>query len=87
MARCLEILSSFDMKIIHCPGRSHRNADAMIRIRYKQFGMYSDVQAENSAEKIEMHDQVAQVTENYVSDLKSAQDQDKDISKIRKRVK
>ena len=35
---------------------------------------------------IEMHDQVAQVTENQVIDLKSAQDQDEDISKIRQRV-
>ena len=63
VARWLEILSSFDMKIIHRPGRSHRNADGMSGIRCKQCGMYSEVQAEDSAEKIEMHDQVAQVTE------------------------
>ena len=48
--------------------------------------MYSGVQAEDSAEKIEMHDQVAQVTEDQVIDLKSAQDQEKDISKIRQWV-
>ena len=48
--------------------------------------MYSEVQAEDSAEKIEFHDQVAQVTEDQVIDLKSAQDQDKDISKIRQWV-
>ena len=48
--------------------------------------MYSGIQAEDSAEKIEMHDQVAQVTEDQVIDLKSAQDQDKDISKIRQWV-
>ena len=29
VARWLEILSSFDMKIIHLNGRSHRNADGM----------------------------------------------------------
>ena len=86
VARWLEILSSFDMKIIHRPGRSNRNADGMCRIRCKQCGMYSEVQAEDSAEKIEIHDQVAQVTEDQVIDLKSAQDQDKDISKIRQWV-
>ena len=86
VARWLEILSSFDIKIIHRPGRSHRNADGMSRIRCKQCGMYSEVQAEDSAEKIEMRDQVAQVTEDQVIDLKSAQDQDKDISKIRQWV-
>ena len=48
--------------------------------------MYSEVQAEDSAEKIKMHDQVAQVTEDQVIDLKSAQEQDKDISKIRQWV-
>ena len=79
VARWLEMISSFDRKIIHRPGRSHRNADGMSRIRCKHCGMYSEVQAEDSAEKIEMHDQVAQVTENQVIDLKSAQDQDKDI--------
>ena len=46
--------------------------------------MYSELQAENSAEKIEMHDQVAQVTEDQVIDPQSAQDQDKDISKDKK---
>ena len=83
VARWLEILSSLDMKIIPRPGRSHRNADGMSRIRCKQCGMYSDVQAKDSAEKIEMHDQIAQVTEDQAIDLKSAQDQDKDISEIR----
>ena len=86
VAKWLEILSSFDMKIIHRPGRSHRNADGMRRIRCKQCGMYSEVQAEDFAEKIEMHDQVAQLIEDQVIDLKSAQDQDKDISKKRQWV-
>ena len=36
--------------------------------------------------KIEMHDQVAQVTEDQVIDLKSAQAQDKDITKMSKGV-
>ena len=76
----------YNMKIIHRPGRSHRNADGMSRIRCKQCRMYSEVQAEDFAEKIEMHDQVAQVTEDQVIDLKSAQDQDKDISNIRQWV-
>ena len=58
----------------------------MSRIRCKQCGMYSQVQAEHSAEKTEMYDQEAQVTEDQVTDIKSAQDQDKDISKIRQWV-
>ena len=86
VARWLEILSSFDKKIIHRPGRSRRNADGMCRIRCKQCWMYSEVQAEDSAEKVAMHKQIAQVTEDQVIDLKSAQDQDKDISKIRQWV-
>ena len=48
--------------------------------------MYPETQAEDSAKKIEMDDLVAQVTANQVIDLRSAQGQDKGISKIRKWV-
>ena len=36
VARWLETLSAFDMKIEHRPGTQHRNADALSRIPCKQ---------------------------------------------------
>ena len=80
VARWLEMLSSIDMKIIHPCAESQKNAIGIRRIRRKQCGMDSDIQTKDSAEKIEMHDQVAQVTDDQVTDLKSAQDQDEHIS-------
>jgi hypothetical protein len=32
MARWLQVLSSYDMTIVHRPGRQHRNANALSRI-------------------------------------------------------
>ena len=71
LAILLKILPLFEMKIMHRRWRSHGNADGTSRIRCKQYEMYFDIQAEDSAEKIEMHDQVAQVTDDQVVDLKS----------------
>lgn len=38
VARWLEILSTYEMKIEHRPGRLHRNADALSRIPCRQCG-------------------------------------------------
>ncbi|CAC5410703.1 unnamed protein product [Mytilus coruscus] len=38
LARWLEVLSSYNMKIKHRPGNQHRNADALSRMPCKQCG-------------------------------------------------
>lgn len=42
LARWLEILSSYNMKILHRPGAKHSNADALSRIPCKQCGFTTD---------------------------------------------
>ena len=42
VARWLEILSAYQMNIVHRPGRMHRNADGMSRIQCKQCGMFDE---------------------------------------------
>ena len=83
VARWLEILSSFDMKIIHRPGRAHRNADGMSRIRCKQCGMIPDTDIVNSKVESKITEEVAQISECQVLDLKTAQDKDKAISRVK----
>jgi hypothetical protein len=39
LARWLQVLSSYDMTIVHRPGRQHRNADALSRIPCRQCGL------------------------------------------------
>ena len=48
VAKLLEFLSSFDMKIEHHPGRSHKNADGVSHITCRQCGQND---AEESEEK------------------------------------
>ena len=38
LARWLQVLSSYDMTIVHRPGGQHRNADALSRIPFRQCG-------------------------------------------------
>jgi hypothetical protein len=38
LARWLQVLSSYDMTIVHRPGRQHRYADALSRIPCRQCG-------------------------------------------------
>ncbi|CAC5368542.1 unnamed protein product [Mytilus coruscus] len=42
LARWLEVLSSYNMKIKHRPGNQHRNADALSRMPCKQCGFNKD---------------------------------------------
>lgn len=83
VARWLEILSSFDMKIVHRSGKSHKNADGMSRIGCKQCGMIDETSAVDSTTDTFKPEMVSQVTESQMLDLKTAQEQDKDISKIK----
>lgn len=48
LARWLEVLSTYDMKIKHRPGSQHCNADAMSRIPCKQCGYSSDWRTKES---------------------------------------
>jgi hypothetical protein len=40
LARWLRVLNSYDMTIVHRPGRQHRNADALSRIPCRQCGFH-----------------------------------------------
>jgi predicted nucleic-acid-binding Zn-ribbon protein len=42
LARWLEVLSEYDMEIIHRPGNKHSNADALSRVPCKQCGYCSN---------------------------------------------
>ena len=48
LARWLEVLSEYDMKIEHRPGRQHQNADALSRLPCKQCGFHEDWEKEES---------------------------------------
>lgn len=79
VARWLEVLSSFDMKIEHRPGRKHQNADGMSRLSCKQCGLLKDGN---------QTPEVNQVTEhNTRPDLVNLQNSDHDICTVREWVK
>ena len=73
LARWLEVLSSFDMKIEHRPGRLHGNADGLSRRPCKQCGRQEDCLK---------GDGVAQV-QSQALDLKDAQEADDDIRRLK----
>ena len=90
VARWLEELSSFDMNIVHRPGRAHRNADGISRIRCKQCGMdieqsgkQAGEQEQNDLCKSEM---IAHITESEIGDIKTIQDSDSELSEVKRWV-
>ena len=77
VARWIETLSVFDMKIEHRPGTQHRNADALSRIPCKQCGFTVEWDKENQDEV------VAQVIKDDLGSLRSLQDADAQIKRVK----
>ena len=74
---------SYHHLIIHRPGKAHKIADGMSRIRCHQCGMARDENQDDCELDSRKVDKIAQLSECQVIDLKTAQDDDKDISRIR----
>ena len=74
IARWIETLSSYDMKVEHRPGRLHQNADGVSRIPCKQCGVN---------EEINYSVNVVGSSNPEVFDLKAIQDSDRDISLLK----
>lgn len=78
IANWIKVLSSYDMKIEHRSGKSHQNAHGVSRIPCTQC---SKSQGDNTI-KVNMIDQ----SDPEMLDLKTLQEEDKDISLIREWV-
>ena len=80
LARWLEILSSYSMKIEHRPGRLHRNADGLSRRPCNQCGqMNTDAEAE-------LKEQVNHVTlsgDGEIGDIRDIQGEEADITLVK----
>ena len=76
VARWIEFLSSFDMKIEHRPGRTHKNADGVSRIPCRQCGIVDDEDGENATYSVNIlqSDQTA----NEVGNLRETQNENRD---------
>ena len=83
VARWLEILSAYQMNIVHRPGRMHRNADGMSRIQCKQCGMFDEATEEIETTEQSGEGLVSQVTESEELNLRTAQEQDEDIMMVK----
>ncbi|MCG8048997.1 MAG: RNase H-like domain-containing protein, partial [Candidatus Thiodiazotropha endolucinida] len=75
IARWIEVLSSYDMKVEHRPGRSHQNADGVSRIPCA----YCDRNKTEDTPKVN----VIESSDPANLDLKTLQEKDRDISLIR----
>ena len=78
VARWLKFLSSFDMKIEHRPGRSHRNADGVSRIPCRQCGQDDVEEPEESKLHLTVNQLEHQTTGEANQNLKEAQSQNKE---------
>jgi hypothetical protein len=88
MARWLQVLSSYDMTIVHRPGRQHRNADALSRIPCRQCGFDPNWEnTENLAQHVRniQERETKEVDEKEVS-ISEKQKSDKDLTLHRKWV-
>lgn len=78
IARWMELLAEFPMKIVHRPGKDHQNADALSRIQWN--GVHSDAsnQQVKDAEKLRIDGRCYRVDKSLpnpfsIEDLKEAQ--------------
>ena len=86
VARWLEFLSSFDMKIEHRPGRSHKNADGVSRIPCRQCGK-NDIDQDDEKEGHLFVNQIGPETEENANlNLEDAQSENRDIRLIKEWV-
>ena len=88
LARWLQVLSSYDMTIVHRPGRQHRNADALSRIPCRQCGFDPNWEnTENLAQHVRniQERETQEVDEKEVS-ISEKQKSNKDLTMIRKWV-
>ena len=79
VARWLETLSVFDMKIEHRPGTQHRNADALSRIPCKQCGFAIDWESQTSKQVV-AH---VKKDETETESMRSLQDNDAQIMQVK----
>ena len=82
VARWIELLSSFDMKIEHRPGKTHKNADGLSRIPCRQCGKVEEEGDSIAACSIRQSVNVA-IDDTPIPDLKTAQSETRDISLVK----
>ena len=88
LARWLQVLSSYDMTIVHRPGRQQRNADGLSRIPCRQCGFDPNWEnTENLAQHVRniQERETREVDEKEVSNSEK-QKSDKDLTLIKKWV-
>ena len=73
IARWIELLASYDMKVQHRPGRQHGNADGVSRIPCTQCGRHDGKERVN----------VLDCSKSGILDLKTLQDEDRDIALLK----
>ena len=89
VARWLEILSSYDMKIEHRAGRLHSNADGLSRQVCKQCGLNCKGKRKQRSAVVSRIEELRQVTgtDGEPLDLITAQEEDDDVSIVKEWVK
>ena len=88
VARWLERLSSYDMKIEHRAGRLHSNADGLSRQVCKQFGLDCKGKQKAKCATVSRIEELSQITARDVEnlDLISAQEEDDDVATVQRWV-
>ena len=84
VARWLETLSSYDMKIEHRAGRLHGNADGLSRQVCKQCGLDCKGKQKSKCATVSRIEELSQIITNDVEylDLVSAQEEDDDVATV-----
>ena len=81
LARWIDVLSTYDMDIVHRPGKLHQNADAMSRIPCHQCG-YREIE-EDKAVVMTATEAVDKEENLSGSELQTMQDKDSDIVMVK----
>ena len=79
IARWIEVLSAYNMKIEHHPGRLHHNADGLSRIPCKQHGNHEEIQKLHRAACHVMEER----QDNDLPEIKRIQGDDPDITLVK----